>query len=87
MTTVSGGLLSVFILTLTLAYAIQKLYAIFERSDPTINENTEINFYDKGVGLNINNSNIRFAISFYGYDSEHKIESKYDPRYLSLIAV
>ena len=45
-TTIPGGLLSAMILTLTLAYATQKLYALFERSDPTINERIETDYYN-----------------------------------------
>ena len=36
LTTVVGGLLSATIFTLTLAFAIQKMYALAEGTDPTI---------------------------------------------------
>ena len=44
-TTIAGGLLTALILTLTMAYAIQKLFAIYEKSDPTINLNTVTKYY------------------------------------------
>ena len=45
-TSIAGGLLTAFILTLTLAYAIQKLFAIYEKSDPNININTDAKYYN-----------------------------------------
>ena len=67
-TTIAGGLLTSMILTLTLAYAVQNLFAVFERSDPTINENEIAKFYNNDYGLNIRESNMRFAISYHAYE-------------------
>ena len=86
-TTIIGGLLTAMILTLTLAYAVQKLFAVFERTDPTINENIEANYYSKENGLNINESKMHFAMSYYNYDSNGTLEPKYDPRYVTLVSI
>ena len=64
-TTIAGGLTTAFILTLTIAYAIQKLFAIYEKSDPTINLNFDAKYYSKDHGLDIKKSNLRFAFSYY----------------------
>ena len=54
MTTWVGGLLSAIILTITLAYATQKLHALYLGLDPTINENIQTNYFGKENGLNLN---------------------------------
>ena len=64
-TTIAGGLLTSFILTLTMAYAIQKLFSIYEKSDPTININIDAGVYSKDNGLDIKKNNLRFAFSYY----------------------
>ena len=53
-TTWAGGLLSALIMAITLAFAIQKLYALYLGLDPTINENIQANYYGEENGLNIN---------------------------------
>ena len=73
------------ILTLTLAYAVQTLFAVFERSDPTINENVLPDFYSSDFGLDFRESNMRFAISYYALGPNYSIESKNDPSKVSLI--
>ena len=74
------------ILTLTLAYAVQKLFAVFERTDPTINEYIEANYYSKENGLSIKESKMHIAMTYYNYDSNGILEPKYDPRYVTLIS-
>ena len=56
-TTRIGGFLTVSILTLTLAFAVQTLFAIFTGSDPTINRNIKTGHYDDEIGLNLNSAN------------------------------
>ena len=52
-----GGLLTAMILTLTLAYAVQKLHAVFTGSDPTININIKAQHYDNINGIDLSEAN------------------------------
>ena len=86
-TTWVGGLLSAMIFTITLAYATQKLHALYLGLDPTINENIEAKYFSDENGLNINLANKRFAIAIHGKDTKGKPEFKpIDQKYISLIS-
>ena len=87
-TTWVGGLLSAMIFTITLAYATQKLHALYLGLDPTINENIKAKYFSAENGLNINLANKRFAIAILGKDSESSdgIFKPVDQRYISLIS-
>ena len=67
MNTWLGGLLSAIIFTITLAYATQKLHALYLGLDPTINENILTNYFGKDNGLNLNKANKRFAIAIKSF--------------------
>ena len=88
MTTWVGGLLSAIILTITLAYATQKLHALYLGLDPTINENIQTNYFGKENGLNLNQANKRFAIAIRGKDDVNgkNVFKTIDPKYFSLIS-
>ena len=62
-TTWVGGLLSAIIFTITLAYATQKLHALYLGLDPTINENVQANYFYEDNGLNLKKSNKLIAIA------------------------
>ena len=69
-TTWVGGLLTAMIKAITLAYATQKLYALYLGLDPTINENIQANYFGKETGFNLNKANKRFAIAIRSMNEE-----------------
>ena len=88
MTTWVGGLLSAIIKVITLAYATQKLHALYLGLDPTINENIQANYFGEENGLHIKQANKRFAIAIksFNYDSGAYEFKQIDPKYMSLIS-
>ena len=68
-TTWVGGLLTAIIKVVTLAYATQKLHALYLGLNPTINENIQANYFGKENGYNLNQANKRFAISIQSIEA------------------
>ena len=87
-----GGLLTAIISTITLAYAIQQIFALKEGSDPTINGNVIKSYYgdlDKNeeIGLDLGSSNHRFALSIGEHKANNISTVLDDPRYVTWLAV
>ena len=74
--------MSVFIMALTLGYAVTKTNQVIQRANPSINSNSIRNYFDKNSGVNLYRDKQIFAFSAVGTDGV----PKYDPRYVRMIA-
>ena len=72
--TVFGGMITVGILTLTLAYAILKGIDLVTRKNPTINDYLIPSHFDALESVNLNEIGFKVAFSFRNYFSEELID-------------
>ena len=77
-TTICGGLVSIFVLFLTIVYASIKGQHLLEKKNPTIIETVLPNAIDGSTMIPLNDINFRAAFSVTGYlDGEVKNDSRY----------
>ncbi len=74
-----GGLISVSIIGLVLAYTSFKFSQLYTRADPFINETLIRDWYNQEDKIDLNGINFKFAFSMEGF--YHK-KNKNDPRYV-----
>ena len=81
-TTLFGGLVTVSIVILSLAYALLKGIHLLHRTNPTINTYLIPSHFDNYETVNLNEIGFRLAFSFRSYKSHLLID---DPRYVKWI--
>ena len=70
--TITGGLLSLAILILTLVYAIDTFIKMSEGSDPTVSQNVIQDYYNLENDLNlVNDTNFRLAFGWRPYANSY----------------
>ena len=83
----TGGLLSLAILMLTLFYATDTFIKMFEGSDPTISQNVIQDYYTSTNELNlVNDTNFRFAFGWRPYGNAHDNKLKAESGLVKWIA-
>ena len=80
--TMAGGVITFFILVVTLVYASIKMVQLFDRHNPTVSQVLDKNVFDYNEKINLNEIGYRVAFSVEGY---HSREMKDDPRYVKYL--
>ena len=78
-----GGVCTLFIWLLTLAYALLRLEYLVLRLDNNISIVKELNVFDETSVLNLNERNFRIAFVLENYDT---LKTVGDPKYIKYIA-
>ena len=77
--TYTGGVMSVLVVTVLIAYGMIKLLHLLDKHNPNLAQYTETNVFDFNDRLNLNDIDFRFAFTIEGY-LDH--EMKDDPKYI-----
>ena len=80
--TLFGGVITVLILSLTLAYAVLKGIHLLKRTNPTINKYSIPSYFGVSETVNLSKIDFRVAFSFRGSKSHLLLD---DPRYVKWI--
>ena len=77
--TYTGGVMSVILVGVLIAYGMMKLLQLLDKHNPNLAQYTETNVFDFNDQLNLNDIDFRFAFTIEGYLDQ---EMKDDPKYI-----